>query len=138
MNVSKITVYKHFGRDNGLGCLYRVDADWRAGYDAFDDVALPATLDGFVARAYPVLRLTPKGKWIEYRGERKFILNESHKRFACETVELAVKSFFARRERQISLLQGQLRRAEKEMARLKHLTADPAVPKAAEVLEETF
>jgi hypothetical protein len=120
MKVSELKVWRA-GQDNGLGVMYRVDADWRAGYDPYDDdgwKTLPATLEGFTARAFTVTRVTPKGKWIDAHGERKFILNDARKRYACETLELAVESFKARKRRQIALLAAQLRRAEAELARI--------------------
>jgi hypothetical protein len=120
MSVSGINVLR-CGRDTGLGMMYRVSADWRAGYDPFDDdgwKTLPATLEGFSAHAYPITKVTPKGKWIDIYGGRKFILNDSRKRYACETLELAVKSFKARKHRQISILAAQLSRVENELSRI--------------------
>jgi hypothetical protein len=137
MNVSKIIV-NDFDEKSDLGVMYRVEADWRAGWDPYDDVALPATLTGFKATAFPVVKLTPKGKWIRAHGERKFILNDARKRFACETVELAVKGFKARRECQIRLLTGQLNRAKKELARLEQLTASAETVQSPDLLAEVF
>ncbi|MBK3780358.1 hypothetical protein G3A43_08810 [Paraburkholderia aspalathi] len=138
MSVSQIKIRTAGFARAGLAVMYRVEADWRAGYDPFDDGGFhPATLEGLHAQEYPVVKVTPKGKWIEVYGERKFILNASHKRFACETVELALASFKARKKRQISILSNQLRRAQGELDRLeKYLGQVPNPTTQPESLEE--
>lgn len=68
-------------------------------------------------RKYPVIKHTPRGVWIIHNyGDRKFILNDSRKRFACETKELAMESFIARKKRQAGILRAQLRNVEKAMS----------------------
>lgn len=68
-------------------------------------------------RKYPVIKHTPRGVWIIHNyGDRKFILNDSRKRFACETKEKAMESFIARKTRQASILRAQLRSVEKALS----------------------
>jgi len=53
---------------------------------------------------YLVLKHTPKGVWIEYSGrwhtDKRFILREANKRFACPTPKEALESFLARKIRE--------------------------------------
>lgn len=57
---------------------------------------------------FPVLAHTPKGVWLEAYGARRFVLLESHKRFACPTIDEAVESWRARKRRQATILRAQL------------------------------
>lgn len=65
---------------------------------------------------YMVLKHTPKGVWISkhpwgywcpHEGKR-FVLKDSHKKFACATEADALESFIQRKRRQRSILRGQL------------------------------
>ena len=67
-------------------------------------------------RKYPVAKRTPKGVWLNNYGTKRFVLNDSHKRFACETKELAMESFIARKRRQAGILRAQLRNVEKALS----------------------
>lgn len=58
-----------------------------------------------------VVRRTPKGVWIHDPTVKKFpncrfILNDSKKRFACETKEKALVSFLARKKLQLGYLKA--------------------------------
>ena len=62
-----------------------------------------------IASDYPIIRLeefevikhTPCGVWIKLWGDKKkFILNDTHKKWACPTLELAKESFIKRKEKQ--------------------------------------
>jgi hypothetical protein len=55
---------------------------------------------------------TPKGVWISRYGMKKFVLNDARKRYAYPTIELAKKSFIARKQHQIARLRSQLEQAE--------------------------
>lgn len=63
---------------------------------------------------YEVIKHTPKGVWIKHwateRG--KFILNDSHKQWACPTIEAAQQSYIKRKARQIKILTAQLERVQ--------------------------
>ncbi|HDR9103684.1 hypothetical protein [Paraburkholderia sp. A3RO-2L] len=105
--------------DQGLGVLYRVEAQWYAPMlDEYDEPRGSSSLV-VTATPYPVIRVTPKGKWISVGfGAKRFILTGARKRFAHETVDLAVESFAARKNRRISILQNQIARAQRELARV--------------------
>ena len=61
---------------------------------------------------YPVLYHTPKGVQLDVYGFRRFVANDSKKRFAHETIEGAKLSFIARKTRQIRILSSQLENAK--------------------------
>lgn len=61
---------------------------------------------------YPIIKRTKCGAWIDYWGSKKFVNLEARKRFACLTAEEALKSFQARKRRQISILKHRLAEAE--------------------------
>lgn len=68
---------------------------------------------------YEVIKPTPKGAWVrlvlgQFLGDKKFILRDARKRFACPTKEEALESFLKRKERQINILRAQLKEAEKQ------------------------
>ena len=63
-------------------------------------------------RTYQVLKHTPKGVWLSLAGggfsciqggNKRFVLKDAHKKFACPTLELARKSFIARKQRQVQI-----------------------------------
>lgn len=58
---------------------------------------------------YEVRRKTPCGTWIySWHTSKKFVLDNSKKKFACETKELALQSFIARRKRYQRILKARL------------------------------
>lgn len=78
---------------------------------------------------YPVLRRTPKGAWIaidyfwsrlpsEWKFEnfkpesRRFVNLTCHKKFALPTIELALASYIARKERQARIYRARAQRAD--------------------------
>lgn len=68
-----------------------------------------------VLREWPVVKHTPKGVWISIYAQKKFILNDARKRYAYPTIELAKKSFIARKQHQIARLRTQLDHAERAL-----------------------
>lgn len=80
-------------------------------------------------RKYRVIKHTPKGVWISQdfwftphhdhiypdNVNKKFVLRDARKRFACPTIEEALESFKARKKRQIRILRAQARDAEKAL-----------------------
>jgi len=68
-------------------------------------------------QTFDVIRHTPKGVWIldwNYTWDphyERWIGHEHNKRYACETKELAMESFLARKRRQIHILRNQLNNA---------------------------
>ena len=73
-------------------------------YDNHGDVVVPVT--------FHVVKHTPHGCWIRDYEKRRFVLNDSVKRFAYPTVEEAKTSFLARKRRQLALLRGQIAAVE--------------------------
>lgn len=69
--------------------------------------------DVLFMETYPVTKHTPCGCWIDlgYR-EKRFILNDSRKRFAYPTKEEAKASFLARKKRQLGILRAQITAVE--------------------------
>lgn len=64
-------------------------------------------------RKFNVIRTTAKGVWLtEGYGSPRFVLCDARKRFACPTEADALTSFIARKNRHVSILHAQLRRAE--------------------------
>lgn len=96
--------------------LYRYEAK-RYSYIIDADLDLYGTTQPSLSLdKYRVLKRTPKGAWIEYRGSEKFVLlSAANKRFACETETEALESFKARKLRQIRILNGQLKRAKEDL-----------------------
>lgn len=77
---------------------------------------------------FEVIRTTPRGKVINMYGKDRFVLNDSRKRFAHETKELALASFIARKHRQISILSHQLDIAKKALNLTSTHTPDTLPP----------
>lgn len=102
------------GQDQGLGMMYRVEVRWVGSWDDVNERVTHSWPKLHVA-AYPVAKVTPKGKWITVgyssgrrTSDKRFILNEAFKRFAHETKEAALEAFQARKQRQIKILEAQL------------------------------
>ena len=80
-----------------------------APVDEYDEI-YGASSAAIGLQKFGVTRHTPKGVWIDYHGnprDEKFILTAANKRFACPTKEEALKSFLARKKRQLSILTNQ-------------------------------
>jgi hypothetical protein len=82
------------------------DIRYSNGIDEFEH-SLGYFID-VVLRTFEVTRQTPKGVWINYGHDKRFILENARKKFACATKEEALESFLARKKRQRSLLIRQL------------------------------
>lgn len=92
--------------------LYRFEeAIYSPGVDDFDDPLPGYTMEVHLHK-FPIERRTPKGVWIRGWGGMRFVLLSARKRYACPTIEEALESFQARKNRQIKILKGQLQRAE--------------------------
>ena len=64
---------------------------------------------------YKVIKHTQCGVWIElYPGKKKFILNNTYKKWAAPTKEAALESYYARKEKQIRILKDRLRLATEQ------------------------
>lgn len=92
--------------------LYRIELTrWSLGVDQFDD-PLPGCTYSLDVEEYRVIKETPKGAWIHYGFDKKFVKLDARKRFACPTIEEAAESFKARKRRQIKILKANLNEAE--------------------------
>ena len=100
-----------FGPRADEDVLYRVEAI-RYSYVIDPDMELYGTTKPELqVYWYPVTKRTPCGAWIEGR----FVNLQANKRFACNTIEEAVESFVARRQRQIRILKKKLQYAEDDL-----------------------
>ena len=98
-----------------------------AEFYRYEDVVYASMLDeserpigygtvGVELRKYRVVKRTAKGVWLDLYGDRKFVLNDSRKRFALPTVELARESFIARKWSQIRIYRARISQAEKALS----------------------
>ena len=84
--------------------------DFNVDGDFFPTSASTVRLE---VRKYKVIKHTPKGVWIEENWvHKRFILNDSRKKWAYATKEEAARSFFRRKKSQVKLLSRQLQQAE--------------------------
>lgn len=62
-----------------------------------------------VLREFEVLRTTPKGVWLKLDVcEKRFVLRDATKRYACPTKEEARISFAARKKKQLQILEREI------------------------------
>lgn len=73
---------------------------------------------------YIVVKHTPKGVWLReifgpFEGTNKrFVLNNAKKRFACPSIEAAKTSFRARKQRQADIYRLRLQQAEEAIQKV--------------------
>jgi len=96
-----------------LGKAYRyVDTLYSRGDGDFD---YSTYVDVYLLE-YDVVKETLKGIWIQdILGRRRFVNLNSRKKFACLSKEDALISFKARKERQIRILESQLKLAKEAL-----------------------
>lgn len=80
-----------------------------------------------------VISLTPMGKWVEAYGVKKFVRNDTRKRFAHETKAAALEAFIARKNRQACILGAQLKNVNDCLKR-----AEGATPETLKVHPDYF
>lgn len=111
--------------------LYRIFDHWM--HESMADIVLDR---------FRILKETPKGAWINMNTdpmwggsiEKKFVLlrdcygRPTRKRWACETIQDAVKSFIARKEHQVGHLTNQLAQAQAALKEAKAPGFDPEHP----------
>lgn len=71
-----------------------------------------------------VLKETPKGVWLDDWGNRRFVLRDARKRYACPTRQEALESFIARKRRQRELALGTAERAKGAMEEAQSMLAE--------------
>ena len=95
-----------------LGYWYRYDDAPSASLDEWGDYTFSVMyvrLSG-----YRVLKLTPKGAWLNMGyPEKRFVLKDANKRFACPTVEEAKASYIARKRKQIRIYTARITSAQR-------------------------
>jgi hypothetical protein len=78
-------------------------------------------------REYCVVKVTPKGCWINYWPEKsKFVLSGTNKKYAAPTKQLAMWSFMARKRKQKKILEAQLLRVNSAIRRADQMNAGVA------------
>jgi hypothetical protein len=76
--------------------------------------------DGVFICKFPVTRRTAHGAWIYIGGGRtRFVLNDSHKRYAYDTLEGALNSFTIRKRKQQIFLRRMLEDTNRTLQSLK-------------------
>jgi|ERR1700739_1756224 len=69
-------------------------------------------------RKFEVLKTTPKGVWLkQFMEDKKFVLRDARKRFACPTVAEAFESFRARKARQKRIYKARIADVEDALYR---------------------
>ena len=92
-------------------CLYRYDYHPGMTWASYENLYL---------YSLPVLKQTPRGFWVEDHGalrrnKRRFVLENSRKKYAATTPKLALESFIAKKESQIGILTAQLEGAKEAL-----------------------
>lgn len=101
--------------------LYRYEMmRYSLGVDEWDN-PIPGCRVDVSLHDYPIVKRTPKGAWIDIYGRRRFVLLSARKQFACETPEQAARSFVARKQRQLRILQEQTKEVERALAILRQI-----------------
>jgi hypothetical protein len=75
--------------------LYSVANEWGEHDYSYQDVHLTE---------FPVVRHTPRGVWVDTGfGYLRWVSHGARKRFACPTIEAALESFVARKDKQAAI-----------------------------------
>lgn len=102
----------------GTEFLYRVEETrWSLGVDEWDN-PFPGYRLELSGRMYPIVKRTKCGAWISvssFGAERRFVRLSANKRFAVESKEAALKSFVARKKRQLEILGAQVAQTQRAM-----------------------
>ena len=95
--------------------LYRYeDIKYSLGVDEYDE-PIPGCTIRVNKHQYAITKRTPKGAWIKYGFDKKFVLLTARKKYACLTSEEALESFKARKQRQIAILDNNIRNAKRAL-----------------------
>jgi hypothetical protein len=63
--------------------------------------------------SFPVAKHTPKGVWLHLGGgQKRFVLKDARKRYACPNIVEARTSYIERKKKQVKILTAQLETAE--------------------------
>lgn len=100
------------------------DIQYAPSLDEWDDVIGGTGRLTIQVQCLPVAKHTPKGVRL---CNGKFILREGRKRWACPTVQEALESFIARKQRQKNIHLATVRRAESAIAMVANKTLAEAL-----------
>lgn len=90
-------------------CYYRyVEVNYAPPLDEYDQPCGEGRTDIMLIE-YEVSHHTHKGVWLHVDNRLRFVRNEARKRFALPTIEEALISFIARKERQIEIYQSRIK-----------------------------
>lgn len=88
------------------------DLSYAPPVDEFDN-PMGAGSHELLHTTYRVIKRTAKGAWIDLGfGDKRFVLLTARKRYACPTQAEALESFIHRKERQATIYQSRLDKAE--------------------------
>jgi len=90
------------------------DVAYSLGTDEWDN-PLPGYNLAVECYKYPVIKHTAKGTWIDLGFGKRFVLRTARRRFAAATQADAMVCFRARKQSQIRILRGKLKRAEQAL-----------------------
>ena len=97
--------------------FYRIEDKLCAGsIDEYDNCGPPQVYVQLYK--YGVLKHTKCGTWIDVYGERRFVLKDARKRFACPTIAEAKEQFKHRKARQMSILRSKIHNIETALNKL--------------------
>ena len=88
-----------------------------------DDEYGYSTYTSVYLEEYDIIKETPKGMWVAYHfgGRKHFVHLGARKKFACLSKEDAIISFRARKERQVRILESQLKHAKMALEKANRL-----------------
>lgn len=109
--------------EDGARLAFRVEAQSYAYFIGPCDDDWGSTDPRLELSAYRVLKVTPKGFWIE--GDRWISDDPDRKQWASRSALTALDQFVNRRRAQIHILERQLRRAKQELALCEPKEATP-------------
>ena len=103
--------------------LYRYYGYTAHGIDSDGDITGPESFHVGMLK-YPVIKHTPKGVWISIYGDKRFVLLNARRKFACKTKELAFESFLHRQYAHARILSNRLYAVERYIEVAKRLSPD--------------
>lgn len=97
-------------RDDCIGVWYRYEDHTYASSDEFDSIS-DSSLEVRLVM-FPVVKVTPKGVWLgSVLSNKRFVLRDATRRYACPTRAEARESYIARKRKQARIYQHRVDRA---------------------------
>jgi hypothetical protein len=105
--------------------LYRVEARLEASYIDYESPSWTHIREHSIfVRQFPVIKETPKGKWIKDLSHKRWVGNDTLRRFAHPTVPEAYAAFLARKKKQRRILKNQLNDVECQISQVETIIAN--------------